>query len=138
MPSFLFLDQTIPDNIYKRMTMYETCKCLNLMIASVNKIVAVAQIYENQEQRRSTKRVMPSWRSCLPWCSTIAPRIFFAKSPHHHCGRIVAANDESPCKIKLRDMHDTHKGLQYTGCFFLLSDPLENLTLRTFLMGFTM
>ena len=108
MPSFLFLDQTIPDNIYKRMTMYETCKCLNLMIASVNKIVAVAQIYENQEQRRSTKRVMPSWRSCLPWCSTIAPRIFFAKSPHHHCGRIVAANDESPCKIKLKETCMAH------------------------------
>ena len=31
-----------------------------------------------------------------------------AKSPHHHCGRIVAANDKSPCKIKLIETCMTH------------------------------
>ena len=37
-----------------------------------------------------------------------------AESPHHHCARIVAANDKSPCKIKLKkDMPDTHKGFQH-------------------------
>ena len=31
-----------------------------------------------------------------------------AEFPHHHCARIVAANDESPCKIKLKETCMTH------------------------------
>ena len=49
-----------------------------------------------------------------------------AESPHHHCARIVAANDESPCKIKLKET-----------CTRVFNTSLKNNVSNNFNIDFT-